>query len=284
MRAALRFASIFLAASLSLAANAWIETGHMVVAEIAERNLSPKARAAVQELAKIGTDAKTNTFVTCSVWADDYKSDTDRAWHYINIHFRKDGKPVTNKAPEENVVWAIIKFKKVLGDPKASKEDRALALRYLVHFVGDVHQPMHGVAEDSGDHPEGDRGGNDFKIAPIEGWSQRPLTNLHVLWDFGCGDFLPTDRPLNPKETAKIDRLAAEIMKEYPRAKIDDLKVQDPMKWALESFALAKSAAYNLNEHKPVSKEYLKKGREICRERAAAAGYRLADLLNEVLD
>ncbi len=256
----------------------------MVVAEIAERNLSPKARAAVQELAKIGTDAKTNTFVTCSVWADDYKSDADRAWHYINIHFRKDGKPVTNKAPEENVVWAINKFRKVLGDLKASKEDRALALRYLVHFVGDIHQPMHGVAEDSGDHPEGDRGGNDFKIAPVEGWSQRPLTNLHVLWDFGCGEFPPTDRPMNAKEEAKIDRLATGIMKEYPRSKIANLKLQDPMKWALESHALAKAVSYNLTEHKPVSKEYLKKGVQVCRERAAAAGYRLADLINAIYD
>lgn len=266
-----------------LTAHAWIETGHMVVAEIAERHLTPQARARAAELAKIGTDERTSTFVTCSVWADDFRTDKDRTWHYINIYFRKDGKPVKGKPLEENVVWAIRKFTKVLEDPKSSKEQQAEALRYLVHFVGDAHQPLHAVSFESDQLPDGDRGGNSFQIAPVSGWSERPLTNLHALWDFGCGEFTPTRRPLNEQGRTKIKRIADEIEKEFPRSKIAGLSRTDPMAWARESFEIAKDFAYDLTPGKEVSKEYLARGRKHSRERAAAAGYRLADLLNRLL-
>ncbi|HRI45164.1 MAG TPA: S1/P1 nuclease [Fimbriimonadaceae bacterium] len=279
MRAFLTFSAVLIAA----AGHGWIETGHMVVAAIAEKGLNARAKARVSELVKIGTDDRTNTFVTCGVWADDVKSSKDRDWHYINIFFRRDGKPADMEPPEENVVWAIRRFTKVLGDAKASRDDRAEALRYLVHFVGDVHQPLHAVSEVSTAWPSGDRGGNDFNIGPVSGWSERPLTNLHALWDFGCGAFLPVRRPLNAKGKDRIDQLATEIMKEVPRAKLSGLAERDPMKWARESHELAKREAYSLQRGRPVPETYLSKGRATCRRQAALAGHRLADLLNRVL-
>lgn len=279
----MRKALILVALSTVSASSAWIDTGHMVVAAIAEKHLTPRARARAAELARIGTDAKTNTFVTCGVWADDFKTDRDRAWHYINLFFRRDGKPTSLKPEEENVVWAIRRFTKALENPKSSQAERAEALRFLVHFVGDVHQPLHAVSEVSNARPDGDRGGNSFTIGPVTGWSERPLENLHVLWDFGCGAFLPVRRPLDARGKEKIDRLASEIIRDFPRGKLPSLSERDPMKWALESREIAKREVYRLREGRPVPEAYLKSGRETCRRQAAYAGYRLADLLNRLL-
>lgn len=279
MRAFLTFSAIL----ISAASHGWIDTGHMVVAAIAEKGLNARAKARIAELVKVGTDDRTNTFVTCGVWADDVKSSKDREWHYINIFFRRDGKPTDLKPPEENVVWAIRRFSKVLGDPKSTREEKAEALRYLVHFVGDVHQPLHAVAEVSNARPTGDRGGNDFKIGPVSGWSERPLENLHVLWDFGCGAFLPARRPLDAKGKERIDQLASQIIRDFPRARLPGLAERDPMGWARESHDLAKREVYDLREGRPVPEAYLAKGRTTCRRQAAYAGYRLADLLNRLL-
>ncbi len=156
LRAVLLLTLIALAGS----ASAWIDTGHMVVASIAYRNLTPKVRQRAEELLKFVADEKSNTFITASCWADDHKNNADREWHYIDLHFRADGTPTANrKPPTENVVWAIEKFSRVLADKRAKPEERGIALRYLLHFVGDIHQPLHCVARDTDLFPNGDRGG-----------------------------------------------------------------------------------------------------------------------------
>ncbi len=261
---------------------AWIDTGHMVVAAIAESKLTPAATKALERLVKIGTDVKTNTFVTVSCYPDDFKNDEDRAWHYINYHFRSDGKETSNKPEDKNVVWAIEKFTAVLENAKAPDNEKAQAIRYLVHFVGDIHQPMHAIARDTDAFPAGDRGGNDFKIKPIEGWGDRPVGNLHALWDFGCGEFKPIPRPLSPEGLDKIKSIAKSITDEYPEDKLGELGSSKPGDWVNESCALAKTQAYALGENSTPSEDYLKRGRETCRRRAALAGYRLASVLNRV--
>lgn len=278
-----RFVLSVAAALAAVTSFAWIDTGHMVVAAIAERNLTPRAKAKIAELIPVGSDAKTNTFITASCHSDDFKNDKDRAWHYINIHFRKDGAKVTNSHSDENVVWAIRTQSDVLASTRSSKEERAQALRYLIHFVGDVHQPLHASALDSDSFPNGDRGGNDYKVGPIEGWGDRPITNLHILWDFGCGEFLPIKRPLDENSKKKIDDLAKTIVSQYPRSRFKNLGDKDPAKWADESFEIAKAFSYTTPEGKRPTPEYLARARSICRERAAIAGYRLADLLNRIL-
>lgn len=260
---------------------AWIDTGHMVVAAIAESRLTPAAKKKIEQLVKIGTDAKTDNFLTVSCYADDYKSDADRNWHFINLHFRSDGQPSQNKPEEQNVLWAIDKFTRVLEDPKASDDDKAQALRYIVHFVGDVHQPLHVVARDTDAFPKGDRGGNDFAITPIETWGDRPIKNLHALWDYGCGLFRPTMRPLSEGDAAKIRDLAASIEKEFPYDQLAELNAKLPKDWANESEVLAKIVVYNLPEKGVPSKDYLDKGQAVAKRRIALAGYRLADLLNQ---
>lgn len=273
----------FLLTALSAVSYAWIDTGHMVVARIAETRLKPNVKARIAELLKIGADAKTSTMVTMSCYADDYKTQQDGAWHYINYHFRKDGKPVGNTPLQENVVWAIRKGRDALKNKAASQEEQVKAIRYLTHFVGDLHQPMHTVALDSDSYPEGDRGGNLFQIQPIQGWGQRPVANLHALWDFGCGEFQPTDRPLSKDGAAKIDGIAKRIMKQFPEKSFPNLAQDDPERWAKDGFQIATSVCYTLKPGQAVDQAYLSKGRRLAQQRAALAGYRLARLLNDLL-
>ncbi len=126
-------------------------------------------------------------------------------------------------------------------------------------------------------------GGNDFHIEPIRNWGDRPIRNLHALWDFGCGEFLPLVRPLSSNSNATIETLAVSIMREYPRKSLVQISRAQAILWANEGSFYAKKVVYNLRENTKPTDEYLRKGRALCRQRAAYAGYRLADLLNRVL-
>lgn len=251
----------------------------MTVAEIAWRDLKPAAKTRAMQLLAIGGDAKTRDFQGASCWADDYKTKENGPWHYINIHFRLDGAPTNNRPLEENVVWAINKFTATMKAPSRSDSDKAEALRFLMHFVGDVHQPLHAVACDSHDHPQGDRGGNDFVFDPVQ-IGDFEVKNLHFLWDFGGGLCGKVTRPgTNPQVGVLADKLTAM----HPRNSFPGVGLTDPMAWAVESLELAKTVTYQLEEKKKPSPEYLSATQFASGRRIAVAGYRLADLLNSVL-
>lgn len=278
----LRLTWLFLGLIPSLAFG-WIDTGHMLIAAIAESDLKPDVKKEIDRLVKIGGTETTRTFWTAACWADDTKARENAAWHYINFHFRDDGKPVDNKPLEENVVWAIERFKKVLADKKRPDLERADALRYLIHFVGDVHQPLHATARDSEAFPRGDRGGNEFKIRAPQGMRPEPR-NLHFLWDLGGGLYGEAPRPLERGTVTFVETLARDIRKEHPRTALKVVSVQDPSTWAQEGVKIARESVYTLPENSIPTPEYLAKCKAVCRQQIALAGYRLADLLNALLD
>lgn len=254
----------------------------MAVARIAERHLSASARKAVEDLLRGDPDPKSNTFVTASAWADDAKSDQDAHWHYINYHFRTDGKSTDNKPLPENVVWAIERFSRELGDTSLPRERRRTALKYLIHFVGDVHQPLHAVARDTDQFPKGDRGGNDFRLIGPPGLSPAPRT-LHFLWDLGGGLFPPIARPLNADRQAQLDRIVDDIARLHPKDSNPLERDLDPKVWAQESLFHAQRSVYNLEEQAVPSPLYLAHCQALSAQRASLAGYRLARLLNRIL-
>ena len=262
---------------------AWIDTGHMVVSAVAEPLLSPAAKVQVEELLQIGGDEKTRDFWSAAAWADDYKTKENGPWHYINLHFTADGKPGKNMALAENVVWAIRKFTPILADKTKPAAERADALRFLIHFVGDIHQPMHNVAQDTEKFPEGDRGGNDFRVISPVGMDHAPR-NIHFLWDIGGGLYPTVKRPMDSTGRKKIRDLAEQLRTLYPTSQYAlKLVLIDPQAWSDESYALAINAAYALPENSTPTPEYLAKCQQVSGERTALAGYRLADLLNRVL-
>ncbi len=273
--------------TVSALSQAWIDTGHMLVAAIAEAKLTPKAKTEADRLLRTGADARNADFVTTSPWADDVRRNRPETgpWHYIDYHFRTDGKFTANKPDAENAVWAINKFSLILKDKSKSDLERSEALRYLIHFVGDVHQPLHATARDSDEHPKGDKGGNDFKItAPaVFGSISRPPRNLHSFWDFGGGLFMGETRPLSPASRSRIETQAKSLMSTNPERSFKSAKDMNPEHWAQESFGYDKEFVYTTQDGGTPSDAYVKGTQDICAHRISLAGYRLARLLNELL-
>ena len=168
MRAARILIASILLSGWSLPALAWGPNGHRIVGEIAENHLTDAARKGIAELVGRASLAQIST------WADEIKSDPAwrhaSPWHYINV---PPGQTLdkARRSPRGDVVEAIKRFEGVLRDRGAGRKERVDALRFLVHLVGDVHQPLHaGYGSD--------RGGNDIRVR----WFGES-TDLHTVWD-----------------------------------------------------------------------------------------------------
>lgn len=148
---------------------AWGADGHRLIAEHAVTRLSPAARTEVERLLALEPGA---TLASVSTWADEVRSPTTAAWHYLNFprdaDCRYDG---DRMCLQENCVVGAIARQLVVLASDAPDERRLLALKYVVHFVGDVHQPLHAGFAD-------DRGGNTHQLQAFGRG-----TNLHALWD-----------------------------------------------------------------------------------------------------
>ncbi len=154
-------------------AAAWGPIGHRVSAELAERNISGKTRAEIERV--LGRE----TLAEASTVPDEEKSNPDEfwrhtanPWHYVTLPDGTDAEHMHHPA-EGDALTALEQFTATLRNPEASQEEKALALRFIVHLVPDLHQPLH-----AGNGT--DRGANDFKVL----WFDKP-TNLHWVWDEG---------------------------------------------------------------------------------------------------
>jgi len=158
-------------------------------------------------------------------------------------------------------------------------------LRFIIHFVGDIHQPLHCATLASSANPQGDRGGNLVSIR-ITGANGKPkTTNLHSYWDGGLTTFPPTGANFKPPALSRIPAAARRATSGNPPTD-PALNLNEPTNfqaWADESFQLAKDVAYKgiANGGKPTA-AYSKKGVQVVRKRVAWGGYRLAALLNSI--
>lgn len=251
-------ASVALAACLpALDALGYGPEGHLIAGRAAEPLL---CRRAVAEVARLGGGEDLGEL---GLWADRIRSDAAYAdaapWHYVNI---ADGARVADHVtpPEGDILWAIGRFRARLGDAALDERERGEALRFLVHFVVDLHQPLHvGRAED--------RGGNQIAIV-YEG----ETINLHALWD-----------------TQVIQRVGISL-EEYtakirpPAATIADGQgnVLDHEVWAAESLALRPTVySFGVASHEPPA-EYLEDAAVLTMNRLALAAARLAGTLNQI--
>lgn len=155
---------------------AWAREGYEIVAMIAEQRLQPDVREAVTIL--LGATA----FIEASMWADQVRGKETAAWHYVNIPIDEDAYDSDRHCPKQQCVVAQIeRFRNVLADKAADARKRQNALKYLIHFVADLHQPLH-----AGDNH--DRGGNDVQVEFL-GQTINPYNhkawNLHAVWDSG---------------------------------------------------------------------------------------------------
>lgn len=261
MPARLRLALTAAAAAASLAfapapALAWGKTGHRVVAAIAERGLSAEARAHIRLL--LGSESLDEA----ATWPDDMRSDpspfwqkTATPWHYVTV----GGAQYDMAPPEGDAVTALRRFRATLLDPNASLADKQTALRFIVHIVGDLHQPLH-VGQ------PGDHGGNDVKL----NFAGRP-SNLHSVWDTGLVD----DEQLSFTEFA--ERLERRTTPEQVIAWTDP----NPLDWIAESAAI-RPGVYPAAGTTDLGWDYIYKFRPVMEQRLAQAGVRLAAYLNDV--
>jgi len=176
----------------SLPLYGWGPEGHVLVARIAEAELTPAVRARVLEI--LGPD---NTMESVSSWADQIRNSRRETapWHFIDIPIDKPHLDMARDCPTGDcVIVKLEQFSKVLKDPATPPAQRKEALMFVIHFVGDMHQPLHC----SNNH---DRGGNDVRIV-FEGHSG----NLHSLWDGGLLQRMGTEQALFPKMLQEAER------------------------------------------------------------------------------
>jgi len=267
----------------------WGAGGHMIVAQIAYGRLNSKAKAEVDKLIALRIDPaaiteKSLDFVNAAHWPDDLRPDPAFAntlpLHFVDFPFSPDGTKLPGDLPEpQNIITALNKY---VGILKSSTDDqeRAQALRFIIHFVGDIHQPLHCASRVSADLPKGDKGGNDFEIV-----SKGQTVKLHSYWDGGIGDFPKMGPNFAPPPLEQIPPVAQRVTTEFPDTDYH-WKAGGPFDfagWANESLELAEDVAYkDITPNSQPSKKYNQAALKIVHRRVAWGGYRLAELLNAI--
>lgn len=254
----------------------------MAVAQIAYNHLAPAVKERCDNLIAItltNASAATSNFVTASSWADDFRTQLGTAnWHFINIPFSLDGTPTNGVgAAAFDVVRAINTNIAVLQNNASTITNQATHLRYLLHFVGDIHQPLHCTTAVSALLPSGDFGGNAFALTGTWG-------NLHFLWDEG-GGFLTgaITRPLDSAEQVLLSNKVAAIEANYPYSPNVGV-IPNPFNWALEGVGICQTVSYvGIVRSNTPSVGYLDTAEARAEEQVALAGHRLADLLNTIM-
>ena len=307
-----RFRRIVLAFAVALpqVLNAWSCNGHHIVALIAERHLNDHARAAVEELlisnpidpalVRYCKDGDADPIVSSATWADDTKRvEGTGTWHYIDIprsltqgdvtRYCEPVGPMRGGSRPGCIVSAIHNQLAVLRNGSAI--DRARALRYVIHLIGDLHQPLH-VTDNS------DRGGN---CVPLRFGAGAETTNLHSLWDYGLLDAALSERHLTAEQLAgqwdsryrkdseawgtreaDLERWVWEIHDVAIETTYGKLRPAVPVEPPIPTSDCAAESAKVRALNIVAAKEYEQAAMEVIELLLARAGYRLAGLLNEV--
>jgi hypothetical protein len=323
----MRIALVFALLATAMAARAWDDVGHMTVAAIAWDQLTPGARAQSVALLKLNplyqewhslagkNDADKTAFMMAAAWPDyikhaaGYVDDGEtplgreaaansgygdkfmhKYWHYIDLPFSPDGASLVQpKTP--NIETQIDAFRRVLAQPGGDAALKSYDLVWILHLVGDAHQPLHATSRFENEHPEGDAGGNRVKVCA------ESCSSLHAYWD---GLLEPPGRHVDSQCKAHhwaLDanqcislKLAAALanaktLKPAAGKLAGDLEEKH---WIAESFALAKSRAYAApvqvgNGPYVLDRAYETAAHRVGEDRVALAGARLANLLNHAL-
>lgn len=204
---------------VSTATFAWGNQGHQVIALLAEAQLSPVARKEVNRLLALETGA---TLASVSTWADEHRSPATATWHYVNFPRESCNYEPKRDCPDGKCVVAAIEKQLEILSTETSDDRKLVALKYVVHLIGDIHQPLHAGYGD-------DRGGNAYQLQAFMRGS-----NLHALWDTGMLKALNQDnesivrgllmrplppsawKPFNPATTAEESCKIVEKSDFYP--------------------------------------------------------------------
>ena len=247
-------------------AHAWNGYGHRLVADLADPHLDPQARAEVQRLLAL---EGASSMAEVASWADDLRSSgtelgrRSAGWHFVNMAEDGCAYDAARHCPEGDcVVAALHKQAGILGDRDQPDAERLQALKFVVHFVGDIHQPLHaGYGHD--------RGGNRVQVH-VHGKG----SNLHALWD---EDLLAT---AGLDEAAHADKL--QLTEDQLPADVGPYTPSAPAVWAEQSCRIATAPGVYPDEAK-LGEAYLRQHLPTVERQVRLGAARLARLLNEVL-
>jgi hypothetical protein len=280
-------------------AMAWSAPGHFVIAAEAYRELSPELKAQVFDALKAhpdfvkwektyhpnpNFDLAAYVFMRSSTWPDEIRRSGSLYdhpnWHFIDYPLKPPDFPFEpGPMPTDDVLFGLAQCEKTLNDTNASPELRAVYLSWLIHLVGDIHQPLHCVSLFTVDYLNGDRGGNDFYVKPAQSG-----VRLHSIWDLLLGS------SVNPRTQWNY---AIELETEFPRPSLPELTAHPtPKEWSLESRELAIEKGYlhgalqgsmSADTAPALPAGYTKAAKAVAERQAALAGYRLANEIQQYL-
>ncbi len=248
----------FLGLNISFASEYdWGQNGHRATGEIAQNHLSKKAKKEIDKLLQ----GKSLAFV--STYADEIKSDSKYRefgpWHYVNMPPGDTKYSLETANPDGDLLAALKKCKAVLQDASASREEKEFYLKMLVHFVGDLHQPLHaGRGED--------KGGNDIQVR----W-YNDGTNIHSVWDTKMIE----SYNMSYTELAENTRdLSKEEKQQIASGTFED--------WMYESKELSKKVYASAEIGEKLGYRYMYDWFPVVQEQLQKGGIRLAQVLNEI--
>lgn len=234
----------------------WGKTGHRTTGEIASFYLTDQAKKEINKILDGDGLALVSTF------GDEIKSDPRyrkySAWHYVNIPFGKTYKEI-EKSPKGDLITGIRKCIDVLKNEESSKEKKTFYLKLLVHFIGDLHQPLHMGLEK-------DRGGNDFYVE----WFGED-SNLHRVWD---------SEMINSYQMSYSE--LAENQAELTKSELRKMRQGSLLEWGKESRNLVKEIYQSVEEGDKLGYKYMYEWFPVVRQQLQKGGVRLAVILNEI--
>ena len=250
----------------------WGNDGHRIICEVAFQNLSGEAKDFVSQLRQADPEHRASFSDDC-VWADDARNTSEfgftRTFHYINIPEEADGVDLARdcNTADHCVTWAIPHYAAILADASQSDLERARALKFLGHFVGDLHQPLHAGFP-------GDRGGNTIHVTYFGAHRL-----LHAVWDTSILSVAELRYPDGAHTLADpIDQTDIAAWSNF-----------DVLGWTNESYHFAKTHAYRLPSGDKVEDQaeldlaYHYRSLEIVKKQLQRAGIRLAFLIERAI-
>lgn len=309
------FATLLLLLFACVPAAAWNASGHAAVAAMAYRELAAdaKLRTALVELLKrhpkfsdwqseygsarknfpADLDLGMFLFIRASTWPDEIRRTKDPAlkpfdhpnWHFVDYPLHApalDAGP--SPTPNDDVVFGLRMSMHTLADPHGHVTQRAVALSWVLHLVGDIHQPLHcaSLVDSLFKAPDGDQGGNLFRVFETSAkMKARDTLRLHAFWDARLSGTIPPE-PRKALSDAKA------LKAQYARASLKELGAGDSVQaWSYESRDAARDQGYRfkgvmLKQLVPLPAGYSANADRVARRRLALAGYRLSGALKQV--
>ena len=247
---------LFITVCLTLAS--WGFKGHRAVATIAQKHLTSNTAYVVSAY------LKGERMADVATWADENRNRTTAPWHFLNLPLGLNHEQFVKAVSElgsDNVYTAILKTEAILKEKALPSDQKNEALKYLIHLVGDAHQPMHISRKE-------DKGGNTIQVR-----FDNKGTNLHSLWDSKLIDH----EGLTEAEIARQYDVAT-------TAQISKWQADSPIEWIWESYQISSELYVNVKPGQNIDEAYYQKNIGTIHQRIDQAGIRLAGELNKLFN